>query len=313
MFLEIILLLLGISLCIVLGANNASACFGATFGGGFIKYSRAAGIAVLGVVSGTVIEGFKLSKTVSGEILNFFGVETVLAIIVSSFLVMVIATIFRLPMSLSEGVIGSAVGAGLGFGFNVNWNFLGFILLSWVIAPFLSAALSILIYKWISTVSLHVKNIFTLNYFYGKAALVLSFYLAYVLGANTVGLVNGIFNVFPGNLFLGALIFSSSTAFGMYFLSRRVTETVSGGITGLGVSTALSVQLSSAVTIHLLTQFSVPVSITQALIGGIFGVCLAKKIVFMRRKAVKSILVGWTVAPLIGMLIALGLASILKP
>ncbi len=90
----------------------------------------------------------------------------------------------------------------------------------------------------------------------------------------------------------------------MYFLSSGVTKTVGVKILGLSPSTALVVQLSGALTVHMFTQFGLPVSITQSLVGGILGIGLAKRIAIMNKAIIRSIIAEWITAPLIGFVIA---------
>ena len=295
----ILLLLLGILVCVVLGANNASAFFGTSIGAGFIRYSKAAGLAATGVLLGVALEGIKLSKVVSGGILAGINLETTLVIIITILIIMTIATLFRLPLSLSGGLIGSAIGIGVSTGMGVNWGFTSIVFAFWVITPFFAAIMSIIIYRIITRITYAVKNLLTLNYLYGKVTLTFSFYVAYVFGANTVGLVNGIYKPLIQE-WIGMVVFGAATALGIYFLSRGVTESVGKGIIGFSPSTALVAQLSGALTVHLFTQFGFPVSITQALIGSVLGIGLAKKIVLMNMRMVRNIVMGWTLAPLIG-------------
>ena len=299
----ILLLLIGFLVCVVLGANNASAFFGTSIGAGFIRHSKAAGLAAIGVLLGVALEGIKLSEVVSGGILAGISLEITLVITITILIVMTIATLFRLPLSLSEGLIGSAVGIGVSAGMNVNWEFTSIVFMFWIITPFFAAIMSIILYKIIACITHTVRNLLTLNYLYGRVTLTLSFYVAYVFGANTVGLINGIYEplIQEG---IGAVIFGAATALGIYFLSRGVTESVGKEIIGLSPSTALVAQLSGALTVHLFTQFKLPVSITQALIGSVLGIGLAKKIVLMNTRMVRNIVMGWTLAPLMGAVIS---------
>jgi len=299
-----ILLLLGFLICIVLGANNASACFGANVGAGFVKYSVATGSAAIGVLLGVTLEGIKLSKAIYRGILTEMSLETTWVIIVTALIVISIATLSHLPLSLSGNLIGSAIGIGLRIGISINWNFTSTIFIFWILNPFIAALLSIILYQIILRANSAVKNILTLNYFYGKMTLLLSFYVAYVLGANTVGLINGIYAPLIGGEWTVLLAFGVGTALGICFLSRGITESVGMRIIGLSPTTALVAQLSGALTVHLFTQFGLPVSITQALVGGIFGIGLAKKIALINKRMVKNIITGWVLAPIIGALIS---------
>lgn len=296
----ILLLLLSFLVCVVLGANNASACFGTSIGAGFIRYPTAAVLATTGIFLGVVLEGTKLSKAVFGGILTRTSLETGSAIIIAVLVVMVIATLFHLPLSLSESLIGSAIGIGLGSGVDVNWSFASTVIAFWVITPFSAAILSIIIHNIITRVTHSVKNLLTLNYFYGKVTLALSFYVAYVLGANGVGLINGIYKPFIGNEWISTIASGMATASGIYFLSRGTTESVGKRIVGLSPLSALVAQLSGALVVHLFTQFGLPVSITQALTGAVFSIGLAKKIALINKRTVRNIIMGWILAPMIG-------------
>jgi len=295
-----LLFITGLFVSAILGANNASACFGANIGAGFVRYKTAAILAALGVFLGVIIEGTKLSRAVYHGVLGEVSMEAMMVIMVTAIIIIGAATILRLPLSLSESLIGSAVGIGIGSQIDVNWRFTLMVFAFWVINPFFSAILSVTIYRALSYITPRVKNVLTLNYIYGKIASALSFYVAYVLGANTLGLISGIYAPFIPIRDISPLLFGLAAAFGMYFLSRRITESVGRGIIGLSPVTALVSQLSGAITVHLFTQFGLPLSITQAQIGGILGIGIAKKIVFMNKRKSRNIIVGWIVAPLAG-------------
>ncbi|MCD6538981.1 anion permease [Candidatus Bathyarchaeota archaeon] len=304
MIFETLLLALGFVICMILGANNASACFGANVGARFFRYSVIAGSAVLGVFLGVILEGAKLSRAIHHGVLAESNISVIWIIIVVALVVMVIATVFHVPLSLSESMIGSAVGAGLGFGAIINWRFTLTVFASWMINPFFAAFLAIAIYRLMMHLSSSVKNVMMLSNLYGRISLFLSFYVAYVLGANTVGLLNGMYAPLIGASQLTPLLFGSGTAIGIYFLSREITESVGRRIVGLSPTAAFVAQLSGALTVHLFTQFGLPVSITQALIGGIFGAGLSKKIRLINKRMIRRIIAGWCLAPAIGALIS---------
>jgi PiT family inorganic phosphate transporter len=100
---------------------------------------------------------------------------------------------------------------------------------------------------------------------------------------------------------------SLSAVAGMFLFGYGVTSTVSERILTLAGAAALAAQLGGALTVHLFTQFGVPVSITQAVIGGIMGIGQAKDIVIMDTRTVLRVILGWVMAPLVG----LGLACLL--
>ncbi|MEM2128958.1 MAG: inorganic phosphate transporter [Candidatus Bathyarchaeia archaeon] len=311
MLFEIALLIsLGLLVCAVLGANNASACLGAGVGAGFFSYSFSVFLASLGVVLGVALEGTKLSKVLSEGVLAELSFESTLILIVTILIVMTVASVFHLPLPLSEGLVGSAIGIGLGKGFEINWEFTTVIFASWVITPFFAAFLVIILSEIVKRVTRTTNNVLMANYVHNKTTMALSFYVSYGLGANTVGLINGIFKPFVGNEWVGAIMFGLATSLGIYFLSRGITESVGKGITGLSPSAALTVQLSSALTVHLFTQFGLPVSITQALVGSVLGVILIKKISLTNTRFLRKITAGWLLAPLLSLTVSYFFANL---
>lgn len=306
MVIEILILAsLGLLVCSILGANNASACFGASVGAGLAKYSILAGVAALGAFLGVLLEGPKLSKAISGGILTLeIDANLLWTIMITIFIVITIATIFHLPLSLSEALIGSAIGIGLERQMSLNLGFTLTIFISWLINPFFAAILSAIIHKIMTHYIYKIKNLLTLNYIYVTFSLSLSFYVAYVLGANTVGLINGLYASFISKAWIGAVMFGAATAMGIFFLSRGITKSVGKEIIGISPLSALVAQMSGALTIHFFTQLGIPVSVTQALIGGIFGIGLAKTMVLVNKRMIQGIIMGWALAPLSGLVIS---------
>ena len=244
----------------------------------------------------------KLSRAISGGILTEITTSSFLIIMATTFIIILLATILHLPLPLSGGFVGSAVGVGLAGGEGIDWSFTLMVFASWVVTPLLSAVTSALLYGVTSRLTHGIRKPLMLNYLYGKATLALSFYVAYVLGANTVGLISGVYSPFVGYGPLRTAAFGLATALGMCLLSREVAETVGREILGLSPSTALAAQLSGALIVHTFTQFGMPVSITQSLVGGVIGVGLAKKITVANVQLIRNILIGWALAPILGVM-----------
>ena len=275
---EVLLFVLGLLLCVILGSNNASVCFGTSTGSNDTNYPLAAGMAALGVFLGMLLEGYKLSGVVFSSGLGEISVETMLIMLIVNLAMLLVATYFRIPLSLSHSLIGSVVGVGVGTRVPVNWSYILTVVLSWVLTPLVGILSAVLISMALIRVSHNIKNPLTLDYLYGRLTLILAFYTSYVLGANTIGLVTGLFVDYLGKQLIYSFIFGLAAAFGIFFLGRGLAEVVGQGIVELSPLTGLVAQFGGAFTVHLFTQFGLPVSITQALLGGVLGAGLAKKI-----------------------------------
>lgn len=140
----------------------------------------------------------------------------------------------------------------------------------------------------------------TLNRLYANLTLLAGFYAAYALGANTLGLLVGMFPTSVGDPLLLSLLFSASTIFGIFFLSQGTVRSVSDNLVGLNPSTALSAQFGGAASAHLFTQLGLPVSLSQVVIGGMEGAASVKRIAITNKRLLVEIIAGWTVGPVLG-------------
>jgi len=296
-------IILGFLLCLVLGANNSSTFFGTAVGSGFVKYSTATIFASIGVVLGVLLEGAKLSNTIANGVLPTLNTRFVFVLVITSLIIIAFANYFRLPLSASQCLVGASIGIGLANNIDVDWYLASVIFISWISTPLISIVVSVVIYRIVSEIGRSTKRLLRLNYFYEKVTLIAAFYFAYAFGANTIGLITGLYSNLTDNNLIMILVFGSATVLGLMF-RRRVSETVGKGIVGLSPSTALSAQMSGAITIHALTQLRFPVSACQALMGGIFGIGYAKSVTLMNKRLIGQVVLGWVLAPGLGLAIS---------
>jgi PiT family inorganic phosphate transporter len=95
-----------------------------------------------------------------------------------------------------------------------------------------------------------------------------------------------------------ALVGSLSIASGVLTYSRKVMDTVGKKIVELDGFSAFVSTFSAAITVHLFTQVGVPVSTSQAIVGGVIGVGLVKGARTVSRKTLLEIAIGWVSTPL---------------
>jgi PiT family inorganic phosphate transporter len=110
---------------------------------------------------------------------------------------------------------------------------------------------------------------------------------------------------------LGALMGGLALGLGAIMLGRGVVETMGGGITPLGPVSALAAQLASAITVYLFVHQGIPVSTTQAIVGGVIGVGLTKGVRTVNFGTIRNIMLGWVATPLASGIIAIGLYYLL--
>jgi inorganic phosphate transporter, PiT family len=315
-----------------LGANDAANVFGTAVGSRMIRFNTAALIASVFVIIGAVMGGAGAAHT-----LGALGSVNALA---GSFMVALAAgftvyamTRFSLPVSTSQAIVGAIIGWNFFSGAATDSNTLSKIVMTWVLCPVLAAAFSIALY-YLTRVLLAKVQIHLLRQdSYTRWGLVfVGAFGSYSLGANNIANVMGVFvpavSIEPLSLF-GLLSFSGAQqlfllggiaiAVGIFTYSHNVMKTVGSGLFKLSPETALIVVLAQALVLFLFSSQHleawliahhlpaiplVPVSSSQAVVGGIIGIGIAKggrNIQFSKLGRIAS---GWVTTPIIAGIIA---------
>jgi PiT family inorganic phosphate transporter len=295
----------------VLGGNNFSTCLGASLGAGIIKLSDAMLIASAGVLLGTLLEGHKLSNVLDGHILPTLSTSGLVVILVSGLFVMGVVTLFRLPLALSQVIVGAGWGIALATGVQIGVTYSLAVVLSWILSPAFGFLVSAIIESTVLRLGRSAKNILALNRIYANLTLVAGFYAAYTLGANTIGLVVGLFPSSIGDRLPLSLAFSAATIVGIFLLSKGTVRSVADNLVGLSPSTALSAQFGGAMSVHLFTQFGLPVSISQVVIGGMAGAASVKRMAITNKRIIQQVIAGWTVGPMAGAAVSFLLTKVI--
>ena len=102
----------------------------------------------------------------------------------------------------------------------------------------------------------------------------------------------------PSDQILTGSLGGVAMAIGAYTFGSRVTDTVGKSITPLDYGGALAAQLSAAIGVHLFSMAGIPVSTSQAVVGGVIGVGLTKGARAVSFRRISTIFVGWVATPL---------------
>ena len=291
-------LLGGVFLGWSLGANDASNIFGTAVSSRMLKFWTAAWLAAFFVVLGAVFSGQAGIETLKG--LTSLNLEQAVISSVAAALTVTIMTLSGLPVSTSQAVVGAIIGIGV-LNHQLNFGGLGKVVLCWVGTPVGAAGCAILLYFGLARLYNALRiNLFESDFLLRTLLIITGSYGAYALGANNVANVTAVF-VGAGllDIFSAALIGGLSIALGILTYSRPVMETVGKKLVILDPFSALVVVLSLTITVHIFTIIGVPVSTSQAVIGGVLGVGLVKGVNTVSRKTLGNILLGWFVTPLI--------------
>jgi PiT family inorganic phosphate transporter len=269
-----------------------------------VKFWTAAVLASIFVIAGAVFSGRAGIETLRG--LTTMGLEQAVISSVAAALTVTIMTLIGLPVSTSQSAVGSIIGIGI-LNRQINMAGMGKVIACWVGTPIGGLVIAWLLYHCLA----YVYNRLNLNLFESDAAIRICMiaagsYGAYTLGANNVANTTAVF-VAAGliSVFAAALIGGLSIALGILTYSRPVMETVGKKLVRLDPFSALVVVLTVGVTVHIYTMVGVPVSTSQAVIGGVIGIGLIKGANTVNRKTLLHILTGWFLTPAVSCLFSL--------
>ncbi|BDU50695.1 inorganic phosphate transporter [Haliovirga abyssi] len=282
-----------------LGANDASNIFGTIISNKILKFKTAGIIGTIFVILGAVIGGKNGIETYN-SLYNGQDLKIALAISFAAGISVLIMTIFKIPVSTTHSILSGIVVSALISG-NINVAPLFKIFTSWFLSPIGAMGLGYIIYK-ISRKFIRnkIKNVLVFNKFIKILAILIGIYGSYSLGANNVANVVGIFakgTNFSINLWL--ILGGISISFGLVTYSKRVMKTVGLDIVYLDNYGALVAVLASAIVIHLYSVIGVPVSSSQAIVGGVIGVGMTESVRNINYKIILKIVSGWIYSILI--------------
>ena len=322
-----IFLISGLFLGWSLGANHAANVFGTAVASKMVRFKTAAAICSLFVILGAVFGGAGTSAT-----LEKLGAVNAMA---GAFMVTLAAALsvywmtkLKLPVSTSQAIIGSILGWNLFSGSATNFHSLIRIVLSWGAAIVLTASLSAILYMVLRGVLKRTRiHLLTLDSYTRTGLIIVGAFGAYSLGANNIANVMGVFvAVTPFRdidlfgivtltgvqqlFFLGGL----AIAVGVFTYSHKVIQTVGNDLLKISPLAAFVVVLAESIVLFLFSSRTlegwllahglptiplVPISSSQAVIGGIIGIAIVRKGREIRYKVLGEIALGWLITPLL--------------
>ncbi len=290
----------------IIAANNSADSVGTLYGSRVTSYYKAAIFSGLFVMIGTFMEGWKMAGAIGGGfVANPLSLEMSLMVLLSTAILLFLFTFLSIPLSASQILVGSIIGVAVAFAWTLNVDFVILVVASWGITLAASMGFAFLIYIIMAKFTKNLR-VFSLSRFYTISLFIGSAFIAYTLGANTIGLVASLdLSIYS------ILIAGVSGLLGTVFFGRRTVITVGNKITSLDPPRAFSAQVAGAMVVEIFTQLHFPVSITQAVIGGVIGTGLVKGYKELNAKTVKNIALSWSLAPLLAFIITYILVMVL--
>lgn len=304
----VLLLLVGVYVGWNIGANDTANCMGIPVGSGLISYRKMVYLVAIFVVLGALLQSHQVMETIGkGVALSPLNMKAVFIAMFSAGVFVTAATFFKVPVSTSQAIVGGVIGAALGMGSKVNLGQVITIVEVWVLNPPLTAMISFFLYHILAFFLKRVKLVFLWDRILSYLVIASGGYVAFSLGANTVGTSVGPLAALGINETWLALLAGAAVSAGTLTYGKRVTETVGKGITSLDPLSAVAAQLSAAGAVNFFASIGIPVSTSQAIVGAVIGVGLVKGAKTVSMRKITKIVIGWVASPTAAALFAFGL------
>ena len=177
-------------------------------------------------------------------------------------------------------------------------------------------ALALTRIKRVSTSEQH--NLVTVERIFGVLMIFTACAMAFAHGSNDVANAIGPLAAINGIIESGGMVGQSSAmptwilflggggiVAGLALYGHKVIRTIGTHITELTPSSGFAAELAAATTVVLASGYSLPVSTTHTLVGGVLGVGLARGIAALNLRVVGTIFVSWMVTLPAGALLSI--------
>ena len=320
-------LISGVFLGWSLGANHAANVFGTAVASKMVRFKTAATLCSIFVILGAVGGGAGTTATL-GKLGAVNAMAGAFMVTLAAGLSVYWMTKLKLPVSTSQAIIGSILGWNLFAGASTDVSSLTRIISSWGAAIVLTALLAAILYLLFRAVLMRLRiHLLALDAYTRAGLIIVGAFGAYSLGANNIANVMGVFvpvtpfrDIVVAGMFTLTgvqqlfLLGGIAIAVGVFTYSKKVIQTVGNDLLKLSPLAAFVVVLAESIVLFLFSSKGleswllahglpaiplVPISSSQAVIGGIIGIGIVRKGRDIRYRVLGDIALGWLATPLL--------------
>ncbi len=297
MYYNILVILLSVILTALVAGNNLSAAVGTLIGSRILSRSGGTIIGVAGFAAGLLLQGNSLHGT--AESLLPRSDPLISYALIVALIIFVMATYFRVPLSLIMALVGTSVGISIRLGYAINEPLVLLIVGTWALAPLLSISIAFLINR--QFIRSQPRDVWRFALSMKIALIAVSFVTAFTLGANTLGFIEQV----SGLRGLAVLYLIGGIAIGSIFLSKGVIKRVGQEMYLMRYTNAFVSLIVSSVLVEGATILGIPLSNTQTLTSSVFGTGLSYRNKLMEMRPFLITVATWVISPLSGLMLGL--------
>lgn len=314
-----------------LGASDASNIFGTAVGTKMVKFRTAAIISSIFILLGAVYAGSGASQTL-GQLGSINTLPGAFMTALAAALTIYWMVNLSMPISTSQAIVGAIIGWNFFASRPTDISVLSQIVSTWVFCPILSGIIAVFLY-WLTRKIIRKSHLHLLRQdSYTRIGLILAgAFGAYALGANNIANVMGVFvpssplhgislpfGIELNNTQVLFLIGSIAIGIGVITYSQKVMSTVGNGIMRMSPLMAWVVVVAQSLVLFLFASQElknflishglpslplVPVSSSQAVIGAVMGIGIAKGGRTLNWRLICHIAVSWVSTPIIAAIV----------
>ena len=313
-------LILALVLGIIVGANDAVNVFGSAIGSKMLKFSLAISFFIIFIILGALINAQYPSAIYQNIIPSYFSIDKTLVILAP----VIVATLFsiklRISSSISQSLIFSIIGFAIATGIAVDYKIFEQLIFIWILTPFISFVLVIILYLLINSFLNSLKlNIFYKDFVIRTLLVLFGCLAAFALGSNLTASIVGIFSPFINSsihinenllFFLG----SACIGLGALFFSKKIIHNIGSKVSKINSVSALAI-LATQILILLffsskliidyvnlkfgINLFAMPISASHVTLASILGIAALKGFKETNIKNSLFIISSWIYLPII--------------
>ncbi len=314
-----------------LGANDASNIFGTAVGTKMVKFKTAATIATIFIILGAVHAGSGAAKTL-GELGSINTLPGAFMSALAAALTIFWMVRSSIPTSTSQAIVGAIIGWNFFASKPTDLSIVTQIVSTWIFCPILSGIIAVFLYWGVRKVLRKSKLHLIRQDCYTRVGLILAgAFGAYALGANNIANVMGVFVTSSPLKSLMLLWGIQLTATQVLFLiggiaigtgvmtySHKIMKTVGRNLMKMSPLMAWVIVVSQSLVLFLFASQGlrnfllsynlpalplVPVSSSQAVIGAVMGIGLARGGKSLNWILIGKIALSWISTPIIAAIV----------